>query len=135
MVNKLVNIDFDKVYNHWIETSEGDYQTMMRLFESQSFHWALFLGHISIEKLLKARYVKIHQQHAPFIHNLYRLAELCNLALDDDYSDWLDTITSFNIQARYDDYKNEFYKQCTPKFTKEWIDKITLLRTWIIEKL
>lgn len=41
------------------------------------------------------------------------------------------TITRFNIKARYDDYKQNFYKLCTDSFTKEWIDKINEVRSWI----
>jgi len=28
------------------------------------------------------------------------------------------------IDARYDDYKNSFYKLCSDDFTKEWVTKI-----------
>lgn len=95
----------------------------------------LFLGHILVEKLLKALYVKLHKKHAPTIHNLYRLAELCEIDLTAEYSDWLDTITSFNINARYDDYKREFYNLCTPAYTESWIDRIKEIRKWIKQKL
>jgi HEPN domain-containing protein len=108
---------------------------MLNLYESKSFNWALFIGHISIEKLLKAVFVKVNKEHAPYTHNLLRLSELSRIELSDEYSDWLDKITSFNINARYDDYKNEFYKQCTPDFTKDWIGKINKLRTWINQML
>jgi len=30
---------------------------------------------------------------------------------------WLDTITTFNLNARYDSYKQAFYEKCTPEFT------------------
>ncbi|MDX2197019.1 MAG: HEPN domain-containing protein [Cytophagales bacterium] len=73
----------------------------------------IVLGHISVEKLLKALYVKKYKNHAPLLHNLYRLAELNNLDITAEKSDWLDKITSFNINARYDDYKREFYILCT----------------------
>ncbi|MEZ4689745.1 MAG: HEPN domain-containing protein [Ignavibacteria bacterium] len=106
---------------------------MLNLYESKSYNWALFIGHISIEKLLKAVFVKINKEHAPYTHNLLRLAELSKIELSDEYSDWLDKITSFN-NARYDAIK-EFYKQCTPDFTKDWIDKINKLRTWINQML
>lgn len=52
------NIDVERVVNHWIETSESDFKTMLTLFDSKLYGWALFLGHISTEKLLKALYVK-----------------------------------------------------------------------------
>jgi hypothetical protein len=53
--------------------------------------------------------------------------------MTDEYADWLDEITSFNLNARYDDYKKEFYKLCTPDYTKNWIEKIKKIRTWITE--
>jgi hypothetical protein len=80
-------------------------------------------------------YVKKFKEHAPFTHNLFRLGELIGLDMTDEYSDLLDEITSFNLNARYDDYKREFYKLCTPEYTKEWIDKIKVIRTWIKEML
>ena len=133
--DKKPNIDIEKIVAHWVETSDEDFRTMETLYLSKSYGWSLFLGHISTEKLLKALYVKKFGDHAPFTHNLYRLAELIGLELTEEHADWLDEITSFNLNARYDDYKKEFYKLCTPQYTKIWIDKINALRLWIKEKL
>jgi len=127
------NINVDKIVKHWIETSDDDFNTMLALFNSKSFSWALFLGHISTEKLLKALYVKRFRKHAPFTHNLYRLGELIGLDMSDEQSDWLDEITSFNLNARYDDYKKEFYNICTLEYAQNWIENIKTIRTWIKE--
>jgi HEPN domain-containing protein len=135
MTGKNSNIDIDKIVNHWIETSDDDFETMLSLYHSKSYGWSLFLGHISTEKLLKALYVKRFKKHAPFTHNLYRLGELTGLEMTEKYADWFDEITSFNLNARYDDYKKEFYKLCTPEYTKNWIEKIKIIRTWIKEML
>lgn len=131
MVEEKSNIDVDKIVSHWIETSDEDFNTMLSLYHSKSYGWSLFLGHISTEKLIKALYVKRLERHAPHTHNLFRLCELMRLNITDDYADWLDEITSFNLNARYDDYKKEFYRLCTPEFTKDWIEKIKVIRTWI----
>ncbi len=69
--------------------------------------------------------------YPPHIHNLLRLAEKADLKLDNDKKEQLVTVTAFNINARYDDYKMSFKNRCTPEFTKEWIDKLKELRTWI----
>jgi HEPN domain-containing protein len=135
MSAKNSDIDVDKIIKHWIETSEEDFQTMLSLYHSKSFGWALFLGHISIEKLLKAVYVKRHKKHSPFLHNLYRLAELSEIELTEEQSDWLDKITSFNLNARYDDFKREFYALCTEDFAAEWTERIKILRSWIKQML
>jgi hypothetical protein len=85
--------------------------------------------------LLNACYVKKFQTHALFIHDLSRLAEKAAVQLNQSQFDTLDTITTFNINVRYDDYKQEFYKKCTPEFTEQWIDNIGTLRLWIKEQL
>lgn len=135
MNDEKVNIEVDKIVKHWIDTSEDDFQTMLSLYDSKSYSWSLFLGHISVEKLLKAVYVSKYKKHAPFLHNLYRLAELNNISMTEEQSDWLDKITSFNLNARYDDYKREFQMLCTMDFTKDWIEKIIIIRTWIKQML
>ena len=128
-------LDIEKNIKHWTEMSDDDFNTMLTLFRSKRYHWALFLGHIAIEKLLKAYYVKKHQELAPFTHNLYRLAELSELEISEEYAEWLFKITTFNLNARYDDYKKEFYSMCTVDFTKEWIEKIKILQQWIKQML
>jgi len=135
MTDNKSSIDVDKIVKHWIETSDNDFKTMLKLYDSKSFGWSLFLGHISTEKLLKALYVKRFKKHAPFTHNLYRLGELIGIEMTDEYADWFDEITSFNLNARYDDYKKEFYKLCTSDYSKNWIEKIKIIRKWIKEKL
>ena len=130
-----MNTDNEKIIKYWIETSEEDFDTMQTLFNAKKYAWALFLGHISVEKLLKALYVNKKNKTAPFIHNLYRIAELSEIDMPDEYADWLDTITTFNINSRYDDYKREFYSLCTYDFTLLWTERIKNIRQWIKKML
>jgi HEPN domain-containing protein len=53
-------IDTDKIVNHYRESSEDDFNTMMSLYNSKSYNRSLFIGHITLEKLIKALYVKIN---------------------------------------------------------------------------
>lgn len=126
-----IEINKENVIKHWISTSEEDLETMIQLYNNKNYSWSLFLGHISTEKILKAYYVKKHSRHAPFTHNLYRIAELSNLEISDEQADLLDKITTFNINARYDDYKREFHTLCTKEFTEEWIENIKKIQQWI----
>lgn len=133
MNNKITNIE--KVINHWITTADNDYSTMINLYNSKDYHWSLFIGHIVIERLLKAKYVEIHNEHAPLTHDLRKLSKLSNIELEQHHKDWLDTITAFNLNARYDSYKQAFYKKCTPEYTKLWIENIKKITKWIKERL
>lgn len=107
----------------------------MLLYDAKDYSWSLFIGHIVLERLLKASVVKEIQNHAPYTHDLTKLAKLSKLDFSEEHLDWLDTISTFNLNARYDTYKEAFYRKCTADFTSEWIDKIIILQAWIKEKL
>ena len=123
--------------NFWIESSDEDYNTMKVLFENNKNAWSLFIGHLVIEKLLKALYAKNNKgsPHAPRSHDLLYLAEKIGLKLTENKEDLLDIITKFNMSARYDDYKKEFQNKCTNEYTKQQIANIEEVRTWLKSQL
>lgn len=128
-----MNDDFDieKLINHWIDSSDKDFKTMLDLQKTKNNSWALFIGHLVIEKLLKALYLKKTNNFPPLIHDLRRICEKANIKPDDNQKIILDSITRFNIKARYDDYKESFHDLCTDSFTNEWIERIKECRLWI----
>lgn len=123
--------------NYWLESSDRDYESMLKNYESKQYTWALFIGHLILEKLLKGIYAKVHEDkpYPPKIHNLNILAEKCELQLDNKQTKILFTCNSFNISARYEDYKNEFYKKCTEEYTKQQISNIEEVRKWLRKQL
>ena len=124
------NID---LMNYWIESSDEDYDTMMYMKAGKKNTWCLFMGHLVIEKLLKALYAKNNRNapYAPKSHDLLHLAEKAELELTDRQEDLLDTITRFNMNARYDDYKKEFYLKCTDEYTSQQLKNIEEVRVWL----
>lgn len=125
------NIDVDKQVRYWEETSDDDFKTMANLFDSKDYHWSLFIGHLVLEKLLKGCVVKKTSSNPPFTHDLTKLAKITGYNFSEEQLDCLDTITTFNLNARYDNYKKAFYQKCTLSFTKEWFDNIKTIREWI----
>jgi HEPN domain-containing protein len=128
-------MDNNIIIESWINSSDNDLLTMNDMYKTKHYDWALFIGHLAIEKLLKALYLKTISEHPPLIHDLRRLAEKMNLSLTEDRKIQLDTISRFNIRVRYDDYKQSFYKLCTIEFTNEWISQINECRLWIKQML
>ena len=124
------NID---LMNYWIESSDEDYDTMMYMKAGKKNTWCLFMGHLVIEKLLKALYARNNKNapYAPKSHDLLHLAEKTELELTDRQEDLLDTITRFNMNARYDDYKKEFYLKCTDEYTEQQLKNIEEVRIWL----
>ncbi len=71
----------------------------------------------------------------PYIHDLIKIAEKAGLSLTEKQKDLLDEVTTFNIKARYPDYKGRFYKKANKRFTEEYISKIKGLRRWLIKQI
>jgi len=126
----MKNID---LMNYWIESSDTDYDTMLYMKAGKKNTWCLFMGHLVIEKLLKALYAKNNKSapYAPKSHDLLHLAEKTELELTERQEDLLDIITRFNMNARYDDYKKEFYLKCTDEYTEQQLKNIEEVRIWL----
>jgi HEPN domain-containing protein len=110
---------------YWVKTSEEDLSSMESIFISGKYHWALFIGHLCLEKILKALWIKSNKNDfPPRTHNLKKLAEEAQYILSEEEAALLLEINEFNLEARYPDYKQEFYKKCTKEFAEGYIGKI-----------
>ena len=128
------NID---LMNYWIKSSDNDYDVMLDLKEKKRNTYCLFFGQMVIEKLLKAYYAKTNKNapYAPRTHELAYLANKMNMKLTEKQEDMFETISDFNMEARYGDYKYTFELKCTDEYTNTWIKNIKELRKWLKELL
>lgn len=132
---KIVSMTKNDIINYWLSSANKDYKAMGVLYRNGHNVWALFLGHLIIEKLLKAVYVKHVNTNVPYSHDLIKIAAKAKLELTEDQKNFLDEITAFNIRSRYPDFKGSFYKKATKKFTEKYISGIKEFRKWLIKKI
>lgn len=127
------NIDLMK---YWFESSDSDYETMEVLYKNKKNTWCLFLGYLVVEKLLKGLYARSNEENpiAPKIHNLILLSQKANLEVPEEIRKRIQVINTFNISARYDDYKKSFEEKCTDEYTTEQIENIKEVRKWLKEQ-
>ncbi|MCI0493547.1 HEPN domain-containing protein [candidate division KSB1 bacterium] len=117
---------------YWLDSADHDLDVAENLFQSGKYDWCLFIGHLVLEKTLKALFVfKSNNQVPPKIHNLTKLAELSNLELSNEQKALLDKVNDFNIEARYPSYKFNFHKQCTKDFTTKYFASIKEYYKWL----
>jgi HEPN domain-containing protein len=69
--------------DYWLESSNKDYKTMKNLYRSKDYHWSLFMGHLVLEKLFKAHFIKLIDINPPKTHDLLRLVEKSNLNVNE----------------------------------------------------
>ena len=121
---------------YWIKSADEDYDTMLYMKAGKKNTWCLFMGHLVIEKLLKGLYAKSNPDDpiAPKIHNLILLSQKANLEVPTEIREKIQIINTFNISARYDDYKRTFDEKCTDDYTSEQVKNIEEVRKWLKEQ-
>ena len=118
--------------NYWIESADNDLSASKSLFNSGKYDWCLFVGHLVLEKLLKALFVlNNHNKIPPKTHNLTKLAKVSKIKLSEEQILFLDEVNDFNLEVRYPEYKREFYKICTKNFTDNYFLKIQEFAKWL----
>lgn len=119
------------IIEFWAKASKNDFESAQILFKNKKYNHALFFCHLSVEKILKSIIVKNTKSAPPLIHDLIRLAEKTGIDLTEDIKDELAEITTFNIEARYDDYKLSFFKKANKEFTSKYITMTKDILKWL----
>ena len=120
---------------YWLSSAAHDLEAAEVLFQKEKYDWCLFIGHLVLEKVLKSFYVRDNQELPPWIHNLVRLAEHTQLSLTEAQRQFLADVNDFNIEARYPDIKQRFYRICTREFTQEQFSKIKEMYGWLLSRM
>ena len=120
---------------YWVTSAEHDLDVAETLFQSKKYDWCLFLGHLVLEKILKALYVQNIGKTAPRIHDLVRIANMAGIEFKEEILEFLDAVNTFNISTRYPDEKLKFYKLCTAEFTEIQFDKIKGIYKCLLQKI
>lgn len=125
----------DEHIAYWLTESDKDMAVMESLFAGDHYTWALFVGHLALEKILKALYVKQVEIQVPRIHHLLKIARDCGLQVTSDQEDFLLEVTTYNLKGRYPDYKQSFARKATREFTANRIKQIKEMQQWLKEKV
>ena len=85
---------------------------------------------------MKGLYAKNNPENpiAPRIHNLILLSQKANLEVPKEIREKIQVINTFNISARYDDYKKSFANKCTNEYTAEQVKNIEEVQKWLKEQ-
>lgn len=111
----------DKAIEYWLKSSQDDFDTAKKLFGLKKYNHALFFLHLSLEKIIKAVYLFKKDEAPPLIHDLVLLSEKAEILITNEEKEKFAEISTFNIAARYDDYKLKFYKKATEEYSDLWI--------------
>jgi len=96
-----MTFDLEKTIRYWQKGAKYDLGVADAMLKSKKYPYALFMGHLALEKLLKALVVKKTKAHAPFSHSLPYLAEKSKNKIPEKILIRLREFMEFHFEARY----------------------------------
>jgi HEPN domain-containing protein len=131
----MVSFNVAKTISYWLGGAKYDLSVANAMFKTRKYPYALFLGHLALEKLLKAVVVKYTKKHAPFSHSLPYLVEISGIKIPEPIKVKLREFMEFHFEARYPDANKLFYDKCTKAYTAARLKEIKKVFKWIKAKL
>lgn len=127
----------DEKVQYWLDIAESDLEVAEDLYKTKRWLYVAFMCYQVVEKTLKAYWSAKREDMPPYIHNHKRLAEGCGLyeQMSEDQKDFINAISTYNIQARYPEYKSQLTHILDQKQCRYIIDTTKELQLWIKSKL
>jgi len=89
--SKRETVKIEEHIKYWLDSANNDLDAANSLFSSEKYDWCLFVGHLVLEKTLKAFYVLNNENSIPpKTHNLLKLADSANIELSKEQIIFLD---------------------------------------------
>lgn len=126
-------MDTQKVIDYWQTGAKDAFDTAEKLMQAKKYHHALFFCHLALEKTIKAAVVIHTKTHALPIHDLVKLAISAGIQLTPNQEKDLGEIDTFNLKARYDEYKLRFYQKATQNYATKWFNKTQEYLQWLTQ--
>ena len=127
----------DEKVQYWLGIADEDFVVANSLMSAKHWLYVAFMCHQVIEKTFKAYWSATREDVPPYIHNHKRLAEGCGLyaQMTEDQKDFINAISTYNIEARYPDYKSRVAASLNEKVCQELMEQTKELQSWIKSKL
>ena len=128
MINKI---------DYWFNLCDEDLITAKWLLDGKRLLHMAFFCHQIIEKALKATVASVTGEIPPKTHDLKKLAKYGNVfnSFSDKQLDFLIEIDSFNIEARYPDYKIKIEETLSDEKCEKILKETEVFLCWIKKEL
>jgi len=124
----------DEVKN-WIDSARYDFETAENLFTSGRYIYTVFMCHLSLEKMIKAKIEEITGKTPPRSHDLEYLISIAGLSPDKEAEKFIAEISNLSIVTRYPGDFHRMLKDFSKVRTEFIFNKTKEIIEWIKKSL
>lgn len=90
-----------KEVENWLNSALYDLETAEHMFNTTRYIYTIFMCHLSLEKILKAKVQDITNKIPPKTHDLEYLLGLAELSLDTNTEKFIVELSNLSVATRY----------------------------------
>jgi HEPN domain-containing protein len=113
-----------KEVKNWLDSAQYDLETAEHMFNTGRYIYTIFMCHLALEKVLKAKVKEISGKTPPKIHDLEYLSELGGVSHDKKTETFLAELSNLSVITRYP----KDFQRMLNDFSKERV-KVILTKT------
>ncbi|MCL5056162.1 MAG: HEPN domain-containing protein [Firmicutes bacterium] len=121
----------NKITEEWRKQADYDIETAEIMFNVGRYSYAVFMCHLSVEKLLKGLYVEKQKEIPPKIHNLLYFVEKLQLSPPNYLLDFIAGLNKISVPTRYPDNLEKILRDFNRNRVEEILQKGKELILWI----
>jgi len=116
---------------NWVESACYDLETAVHMFNGGRYIYTIFMCHLAVEKILKAKIQEISGKIPPKTHDLIYLLKLSKLEPDEAMKDFIGELSGVSIPTRYPDDFMEIQRRFTTQIAQNYLERTKEALRWI----
>ncbi|HUT32042.1 MAG TPA: HEPN domain-containing protein [Planctomycetota bacterium] len=120
---------------NWLDSAAYDLETTEHMYRTGRYVHTIFMCHLAIEKVLKARVQEVTGQLPPKTHNLRYLVQLSRLEIPEGMFEFLSMLSDVSIPTRYPEDFGKLVEAYNGPVARRYADKTREVFQWIRESL
>ena len=121
----------NKEVKNWLDSACYDLETAEHMFNTGRYIYTIFMCHLALEKILKAKVEEVTSKMPPKTHNLRYLVKLSGLEPHEDILVFLSKLSDVSIPTRYPEDFNELIKSYDKKAAQAYLTHTKEAFEWI----
>ena len=120
-----------KEIRNWLDSAQYDLETAEHMYNTGRYIYTIFMCHLAVEKLLKAKIEEVSEKIPPKNHNLRYLIKLSTLELPEEMFVFVSKLSDVSIPTRYPEDFGELLNNYNKGATRSYLAKTTEVYQWI----
>jgi len=121
----------EKEIKNWLDSANYDLETAAHMLDTGRYIYTIFMCHLAIEKVLKAKAEEITGTMPPKTHNLLYLIKISGIAFNEDMLQFIGDINNLSIVTRYPKDFDEMLQTFSKERSEEILNMSKKVFSWI----